>query len=107
MSTWHSKDVGDGVQSFVPSQKLHEAFVALAKGGGILPGAGVFSRYDLQANVVTWYFSPQATSLARSFGASPCEKPTPTKGFGLLVGDACGWEIHFPGYLDNKRSLIS
>jgi hypothetical protein len=103
MTTWHSKEVGDGIEAFEPSSRLHEAFFALAKAGGVPPGTGVFSHYDLRANVVTWYFSPEATLLAKGFGASPCDKPIPTEGFGLSVGDARSWEIHFPGYITRRR----
>jgi hypothetical protein len=103
MTTWHSKDVADGIEAFEPSQRLHEAFFVLAKAGGVPAGLGVFSRYDLRANVVTWYFSPEAALLAKTFGAVPCEKPTPTEGFGLSVGDARCWEIHFPGYITRRR----
>lgn len=103
MASWHSKDVGDGLSALGPSSRLHEAFIALVKAGHTPPGIGVFSRYDLRANTVTWYFSPDAELLAKSFGASPCEKPTPNKGFALSVGDSRSWEIHFPGYLSGQR----
>jgi hypothetical protein len=104
MTTWHSKNVGDGIEAFEPSSKLHEAFFALAKAGGLSPSIGVFSRYDLRANVVTWYFSPEAALLAQAFSAAPCEKPTPEPGFGLLVGDMRSWEAHFPGYVPSRRA---
>ena len=102
MTTWHSKDVGDGREAFGPSSRLEEAFIALAKVGGLSPHIGVFSYYDLQANVVTWYFSPEASLLASAFDAIPCDKPTPTSGFGLLVGDARSWNAHFPGYAQSE-----
>lgn len=104
MDTWNSKSVGDGVAAFQPSTQLHQAFLAMATAsGGVPANAAVFSCYDLDANVVTWYFSPEATSLAKIFGATPCDKPTPSKGFGLLVGEGRGWEAHFPNYLANRR----
>jgi hypothetical protein len=105
MSAWHSKNVGDGVEALAPSMQLHEAFAALASAstGGLPPGIGVFSRYDLGTNTVTWYFSPEASSLSKVFKAVPCEKPVPSEGFGLLVGDARSWEVHFAGYLARRR----
>jgi hypothetical protein len=104
MSAWHSKAMGDGVEAFEPSMRLHEAFIALAKASGGVPAyAAVFSRYDLHANVVTWYFSPEAVTLARAFGAAPCDKPVAAEGFGLLSGDARAWEAHFPGYIAGRR----
>jgi len=104
MYTWHSKAVGDGVAAFQPAMQLHQAFLTMATtSGGVPANAAVFSHYDLHANVVTWYFSPEAESLGKAFGATPCEKPTPSKGFGLLVGDARSWEAHFPGYVASRR----
>lgn len=102
MNTWHSKDVGDGFAALRLSQKLHDAFIALIESGQVPDELSVFARYDLRANVVTWYFSPRAEILAMGFGATPCEKPVPTKGFALTVGDARSWEIHFPDYLLNR-----
>ena len=104
MNTWHSKDVGDGIEAYAPSSKLHEAFFIMAKAGGVPTNIGVFSRYDIRANMVTWYFSPEASILVEAFSATPCEKPVPSRGFGLLVGDARSWEAHFPGYLANRHA---
>jgi hypothetical protein len=105
MTTWHSKDVGDGVEAFEPTSKLHEAFFAfaVAKGRDLPATIGIFSRYDLRANVVTWYFSPEASLLAQAFHAVPCEKPVPESGFGLSAGDVRSWEAHFPGYVPSRR----
>ncbi len=47
----------------------------------------VFSRYDLEKNIVTVYFSPGASALAKMFGAAPCEKPKKEGRLSLLVGD--------------------
>lgn len=99
MKTWYSKAVGDGVEAFEPSQRLFDAFNLLDVVVKLSPGIGIFSRYDLRANIVTWYFSPEAIDLAKSLGATPCEKPAPSKGFGLLVGYMQSWETHFPGYV--------
>lgn len=103
MSPWHSKAVGDGVQAFQPAMQLHQAFLALVQAGGVPANAAVFSYYDLHANVVTWYFTPEATTLAKAFGAIECEKPVPQEGFGLLSGDGRAWETHFPGYVASRR----
>ena len=105
MDTWNSKSVGDGVAAFQPSMQLHQAFLNMASASaGVPANAAVFSYYELDTNVVTWYFSPEATSLAKMFGATPCDKPTPSKGFGLLVGDGRSWGAHFPNYLANRRN---
>lgn len=105
MSKWQSKEMGDGVDAFAPSQQLFQAFetLELSQAGALPPGIGVFSLYDLRRNVVTWFFSPEAEVLAQAFGASPCEKPTPVEGFGLLAGSTLSWTEHFPGYVKNHR----
>lgn len=103
MTGWHRKEVGDGIDAAGPSQRLHDAFVNLARAGGIQRGAAVFGRYDLRANMITWYFSPEVASLAQLFGATPCEKPEPQAGFSLNVGDADAWGFHFPGYKPRRR----
>ena len=103
MSTWYSKDLGDGVAAFGPTSKIQEAFLALAKAGSISSDIAVFSRYDLKSNIVTVYFTPSASLLASAFGATPCEKPGPEGKLGLLVGDARSWELHFPGYIASRR----
>lgn len=105
MGTWYKLDVGDGVAAYEPSLKLHQAFMqfALSRSGKIPPGAAVFSIYNLGANIVTWFFSPEVGSLANSFGASPSNKPEPQEGFGLLVGDARAWDEYFPDYIRQQR----
>ena len=108
MAVWYSKDLGDGVDAFEPTTQIQNAFLALARAqtqtGHYSFDAAVFSRYDLDTNVVRVYFSPSAQLLATAFGATLCEKPTPTEGLALLAGDARAWEEHFPGYLKRRRS---
>ena len=108
MASWYSKELGDGVEAFVPTTKIQDAFLSLAqtqaRSGHYPYDAAVFSRYDLETNVVTVYFTPSAQLLATEFGATPCEQPEPTAGFALIVGDARAWEAHFPGYLERRRS---
>lgn len=105
MDTWYSKDLGDGVAAFGPSNKIQDAFLALAKAGVYSHDLAVFSIYDLKRNIVTVYFTPSTSILAMAFDAKPCEKPTAKDGFALLVGDARSWEIHFPGYLESRRNM--
>ena len=103
MSTWYKKDLGDGVAAFEPSSRLHQAFLALAASGELPKVVGVYSIYDLETNIVSWYFSPEAESLAKLFNAAPCDKPIPKEGFGLLAGNGPCWEDHFPDYVNRKR----
>ena len=108
MTSWYSKELGDGVEAFVPTTDIQNGFLTLAQSQAQLGrysfDAAVFSRYDLETNVVTVYFTPSAELLATAFRASPCTKPVPTEGFALIVGDARAWEAHFRGYLEEGRS---
>lgn len=102
MSSWYSKALGDGVAAAAPSMKILEAFSPLYIGAGQPGEMAVFSRYDLEANVVTVYFTPAAAQLASLFAATPCEKPS-GEGIGLLVGDARAWKAFFPEKLRKNR----
>lgn len=100
-STWHSKDLGDGVDALVPTTQIQEAFEAAYVAAGQPAGMAVFSRYDLRVNVVTVYFTPEASVLAHAFGASPCAKPS-SEGIGLSVGEHRAWERYFPERLADR-----
>ena len=106
MASWYSKELGDGVEANKSTKEIQEAFLTLAMAGRCSSDVAVFSRYDLETNVVTVYFTPSAELLAKKFGAVPCEKPIPEEGFGLSAGDAMALEVHFPryrAYLLSKR----
>ncbi len=99
MRTWYQKSLGDGVAAYGPIQEILEAFEASQETRGTDSTAvlAVFSRYDLRENLVTVYFSPDAETMAKAFGASPCERPA-RKGLELLAScEARCWEILFPG----------
>ena len=104
MASWHSKELGDGVEANKPTREIQKAFLTLTIARRYSSDAAVFSRYDLETNVVTIYFTPSAELLAKKFGAVPCEKPIPKKGFSLIAGDDSTWEAHFPGYRAGLRS---
>jgi hypothetical protein len=101
---WRCKAVGYE-QALKLTDDLHTAFMAYATAsrGQVPTGLGVFAQDDLETGVVNWYFSPEAAGLAAVFAASPCAKPTPEDGFGLLVGDQRSWEFHFPDYIASRR----
>ena len=77
VTNWCSKELGDGVEAFVPTTEIQNAFVGLAQSQARLGqysfDAAVFSRCDLETNVVAVYFTPSAELLARAVRASPCE----------------------------------
>ncbi len=95
MPTWFSKDLGDGVAAYTPRLQIMDAFMPMFTAAGCPIDMAVFSRYDLQRNVVTVYFSPRASKLAGIFGAQPCEKP-PREDLSLSVGDVRVWEHFYP-----------
>lgn len=95
MTTWYSKDLGDGIEANAPSTQIQEAFIPLFAAAGNPVDMAVFSRYDRQANVVTVYFSPSAEQLAAIFGAAPCEKPKMEGRLALLVGDQRAIDFHY------------
>lgn len=96
MTTWYSKEIGDGAQAFDPSGDIQEAFLALALRGQIPYDLAVFSEHDLHRKMVTVYFSPAAKVLANMFEGQPCDPPQRSSHFGLLVGDARAWDLLFP-----------
>lgn len=95
MGQWHSKELGDGTQALAPSQQIMEAFIPTFQALGQPFDMAVFSRNDLERNVVTAYFSPAASALAKAFGATVCDKPN-RDGLGLLVGDQRSIQLLFP-----------
>lgn len=93
---WCSKDLGDGVAAIAPSQQIQKAFLLLFAAAGHPIDMAVFSRYDLEKDVVTVYFSPGAIALAKMFGATPSEKPPNDEYLSLLVGDQRSRPLFFP-----------
>jgi len=96
MTQWHSKELGDGVDALAPQRAILDAFIQLVKAGSQLAGIAVFSSYDTHRNVVTVYFTPNATAIAQAFGALPCERPSREHRLGLLAGDQKCWILLEP-----------
>ena len=96
MTQWYSKDLGDGIDANAPSSQIQEAFRPLFAATGQPTDMAVFSWYDLEKNMVTVYFSPGASALAKMFGATPCEKPKKEGRLSLLVGDQRCLELFYP-----------
>ena len=96
MTQWFSKTLGDGVQAFEPTSQIQDAFLPIFAAAGQPTDMAVFSRYDLENNIVTVYFSPGAAALAKMFDATLCEKPTREGHLSLLVGDQRCLELFFP-----------
>lgn len=97
MSTWYSKNLGNGMAAHAPSIDINKAYLEYVLIHGEDTGAAVFSRIDLETGIVTAYFSPEAITLAEKFGAHPCSKPVRDKRLGLLAGSRLiDWAKHFP-----------
>lgn len=96
MTQWFSKTLGDGVQAFEPTRQIQDAFLQVFAAAGQPTDMAVFSRYELEKNIVTVYFSPGAVALAKMFGATACEKPSREGRLSLLVGDQGCLEMFFP-----------
>lgn len=96
MTQWYSKDLGDGIDANAPSGQIQDAFLPLFAAAGQPTDMAVFSRYDLEKNIVTVYFSPGASALAKMFCATPCEKPKKEGRLSLLVGDQRCLKLFFP-----------
>jgi|SRR5579859_2563631 len=95
MTTWYCKALGDGAAAFEPTRQIQNAFLPLFSAAGQPIDMAVFSRNDIEANVVTVYFSPGASQLATMFGATPCKKPS-SDDIGLLAGDDRCRHLLFP-----------
>lgn len=83
--SWYSKEFGNVRDAQAPIRKVVAAFAVAPAASEDPGGPAVFSRFDAMTNVVTAYFSPAAASLARTMGALPCDRPSPTE-LALLAG---------------------
>lgn len=94
MTTWYSKELGDGIDALAPSLEISKAYVEFIALHGDQTGAAVYARNDREQNIKTMFFTPQAEGLAKAFGATPCPTPS-SQGLILHVGSARDRTIHF------------
>lgn len=89
MPQWTKVKIGSATTALAASNLLFERFVAFALAKGGQPGsAAVFSDYDIHSDTTTWYFTPEAESLAAAYpAAQKCEMPQWGQHMALLVGD--------------------
>ena len=93
MSDWHALDLGDLLTAQVTLDEIRAA-VMTGFAPGQLPACAVFTRRDagdLHCRVSA-YFSPEATVVARQFGAHPCARPG-RRGLELLAGPDSSWDL--------------
>lgn len=88
MTTWFSKNLGDGVLGRDPLERVQDALcLAFAKAGRPAEVAAFF-RYASGGRLhctVTVYLPPASEAVAMAVGAKPCASP-PRAGRGLLAG---------------------
>ena len=108
MASWYCRELGDGVEAFLPTAELEEMLLDMAMKKNVpihnSSDVAVFSRYDLETNVVTIYFSPSAKLAAIEFGAISCKKPVYTENLAFVFGDVRARDLHFPDYRIAKDS---
>jgi hypothetical protein len=105
MSRWFSKELGDAIAAYTPSNQIKEAFLPLFTASGNPLEMAVFIRNDSEGRLhceVTAYFSPAAVEIAQVFDAEPCERP-PRDRLDLLVGDQGCWSVLFPEGADQNE----
>jgi len=97
LNDWFSKHLGDPVMAQQRIGEL-EARCSEVLGQSNRPGdMAVFIRHESEGRLhceVMVYFSPASGSLAREFGAEPCQRPSPN-GLGLLAGSEDAWAVLF------------
>jgi hypothetical protein len=98
MSTWYSKDLGDGVEAYAPTQEIMNLFQAFFVAAKLPKDMAIFSAYPSKTNVVTVYLTPACGAVATAIGAKPCDKPRRDEGsdLGLLIGHSDAWKVFFP-----------
>jgi hypothetical protein len=94
MLSWFSKNLGDGVVAFAPTQDIMNAFTPLFAAAGLPINMAFFSGHDERRNIII-YFSPGASKLANMCDAQPCEKPG-RGDLALLVGHSGALEHFYP-----------
>ena len=103
---WHRKVVVH--PATIVSRELDDSFRDLcAAQNGKANGAAIFVEVDAEANTTTFYFSPEATRVAKAVQADMCAKPKATDSIRMSIGDPQSWDIHFPSLLRTpiQRSL--
>jgi hypothetical protein len=74
--TWYSKNLGGGMEAYVPTRKIQEAWFSMCCANPEpMKNVALFQGYDMDTNTVIVYFSPEAKYLADLFSANPCNKP--------------------------------
>jgi hypothetical protein len=98
MKQWYSKELGDGMLAYEPSEQIISVFQTLFAAAGNPAEMAVFTRHESEGRLhceVVAYFSPAAAEVARMVDAAPCAKPERTD-LGLLAGGESSWNLLFP-----------
>jgi len=97
MTIWYSKKIGDGIEAQLSTKEIQDSFSLLFIKAGQPKEMAVFSRYDLEANVVTVYFTPAAKTLALKFDATSCNMPSKDGRLGLIAGYQSAVDFYYGG----------
>jgi hypothetical protein len=92
MRTWHKKSVEDQDTAAEMQRRVQDAFVSISVTEDDASRVAVFFHEEM----LTFYFSPEAATIAVLLGALPCEPPARDH-IALVVGDESWcWESLFP-----------
>jgi hypothetical protein len=97
METWYFVSLGDGMTSDIVSGEVEEAFAPAFNAAGKPSDMAVFTRPESEGRLhceVIAYFSPASREVAKSFHATPCERPLRAR-LKLLAGDESSWSVLF------------
>ena len=98
METWYFKQLGDGITASMLSDEIENIFQPAFESAGKPVDMAVFTRYLSEGCLqceVSAYFSPAASTVAKSVDAQQCEKPLRFE-LGLLAGSKDSWSALFP-----------
>lgn len=98
MEHWHSKSLGDGMWTDVPSEEIKLCFQPLFVSAGTPIEMVAFTRHEEESLHCEWitYFFPAVAEVAIVVEAVPCKKPI-REGLILLAGNDECWIILFEG----------
>ncbi|HUP05889.1 MAG TPA: hypothetical protein VMU47_01980 [Caldimonas sp.] len=89
---WHCMSIVAGWRD--PTDRLFEAFPFARASSPNARELAVFFR-DEGGGLYTLFFPPSAETLARTFGAAPCDKPD-ADDIGVSIGDPVSLRSWFP-----------
>lgn len=93
MTQWHSKELRKGESTAAYTNRIEAAFTPLFAARTPSQNILVLRQRDVERGVDVVFFSPDASGLAKMFGAVPCEKPARNPHLRLLFGEHSALEL--------------